>query len=411
MILSIINCRILVYLIFGDTFTSGRFIMRFKSSILPYFLVTLFIAGTVTHGFAADVSVTTMELITRGSMDGDNFVLDTFGDIDVEIAGGYKLGGALTLGITNGTMGMSNTDLSTADSAETYLSDSALLYLKSARVSVREAFNLPLTISYFTGETETFANGDIFPSYYGSGQVASLFRGYFYFPDTVVYDGLYSVDGTGIQIDTDFGRNWTRLSLYTYQDNNYGQGHYSSDLRWNANGDNFKIDTFLGGSYPYGDYGLYRAGVLIDLIANEKGEFFAQVGIPRFSPGEDAIDIGMFYFLFEPRIHFGVGSLIFTFFSHPKYYKEYMETETGETGDLHTNINLLFGKPEETPLAGGLETTMLYSDDTDLSVTVSPYMSFITQGAVWNLKLNYLATETSSISDMFSAFIGVRAEF
>ncbi len=384
--------------------------MHAKAAVFRYFLLSLIITTAMVNIFAADISVTTMELISRGSMDGGNFVLDTFGDIDVEIAGGYKLGGALSLGITNGTVGLSNEDLTTG-SAETYLSDSALLYLKSAQVSVHNAFNLPLTITYFTGETETFSNGDIFPAYYGSGQVASLFRGYFYFPDTVVYDGLYSVDGTGVQIDTDFGRTWNKLSLYTYQDNNYGQGHYSSDLRWNADGTNFKIDTFLGGSYPYGDHGLYRAGVLIDLIANEKGEFFAQVGIPRFSPNEDTIDIGMFYFLFEPRIHFGLGSLIFTFFSHPRYYKEYMETETGETGNLHTNINLLFGKPEETPLAGGMETTMLYSDDTDLSVTLSPYMSFITQGAVWNLKFNYLATETSDISRMFSAFIGVRAEF
>ena len=384
--------------------------MRTNSTVLRFFLVLFLLFLVIPAAYAADVAVTTMELISRGYMQDDLYILDTFGDVDISISGGYKLGGALTLGISNGNIGLSNVQIHLPIRIFTF-HESSMLYLKSASVTVHEAFNLPLSITYFSGETETFSNGDIFPRYYGSQRVASLFRGYFYFPDSVVYDGLYTVNGTGIQLDTDFGRQWNRLSLYTYQDNYFGQGSYTSDIRWNADGENFKLDTFAGASYPYGDYGMYHAGLLVGLIANEKGEFFAQVGIPRFTPGEDSIDIGLFYFLFEPRIHFGIGSLIFTFFSHPAYYKEYITTETGETGNMHTNINLLFGKPEETPVAGGLETTLLYSDDSEINVTISPYLSFITQGAIWNMKFNYLATETSNISNMFSAFIGVRAEF
>ena len=251
------------------------------------------------------------------------------------------------------------------------------------------------------------------PGYFGSERIASLFRGYLYFnPATsnVVYDGLYTVNGTGLQLDTDFGREHNMLSLYTYQDNYLGAGHYSSDIRWAVDGESFKLDAFAGASYPYADNCMYHGGLLVGLIANEQGEFFAQVGVPRIVPGEDSINASLFYFLFEPRIHFGIGSLIFTFFSHPSYYKEYLLEKTGETGDMHTNINLLFGKPEET-LAGGVETSLLVSDDSDLTTTVSPYMSFLTQGAIWNLKFNWVATEQSDISRMFSAFIGLRAEF
>ena len=50
---------------------------------------------------AADLSVTRMELISSGQMEDDYFVLDTFGDIDIDVTGGYKLGGGLTLGITS----------------------------------------------------------------------------------------------------------------------------------------------------------------------------------------------------------------------------------------------------------------------------------------------------------------------
>ena len=77
---------------------------------------------------------------------------------------------------------------------------------------------------------------------------------------------------------------------------------------------------------------------------------------------------------------------------------------------MHTNINLLFGKPDVTPVAGGLEGTIVYKEDSNITGIVSPYLSFITQGAVWNLKFNWVATEWSDTSQMFNAFIGVRAE-
>ena len=363
---------------------------------------------------SADLSVSNMELTTIGSIEDDSFVLDTFGEIDIDVRGGYKLGGALSLGIESESIGPPRERLEAGDTDSeiiSYLNSNSFVFLKSAKVTVREAFYGPLDISYFTGEIDTFSDGTIFPSYFGSRRVASLFRGRFYFPDSVVYDGLYTVDGTGIQLQTDFGRPWQLMSVYTYQDNYLGRGHFTSDLRWTVNKEFFKLDAFAGGSYPYGDYGLYHGGLMAGLFASERGEFFAQVGIPRLSPGEDEMDIGLFYFLFEPRIHFGKGSLIFTFFSHPSYYKEYVISGTDETGEMHTNINLQFGKPEVSPLAGGIEGTIHYNDDSDIDGVVSPYISFITSGAVWNLKFSWVATEMNEVSQMFYAFLGVRAEF
>lgn len=364
--------------------------------------------------FAADLTVSKMELITTGSVDEDTFVLDTFGEIDIDIQGGYKLGGSLSLGIESDSIGPPSESLEDGDTDQdiiTYLNRTSFLFLKSAKVTVRDAFYSPINISYFTGEIDTFGNGDIFPGYFGSSRVASLFRGRFYFPESVVYDGLYTINGTGLQVETDFGRPWNLLSIYSYQDNYLGPGHFTSDLRWTVDRDFFKLDAFAGGSFPYGDYGMYHGGILIGLSASERGEFFAQVGVPRLSPGEVDMDIGLFYFLFEPRIHFGHGSLIFTFFSHPGYYKEYVLSGTDETGEMHTNINLQFGKPEVSPLAGGIEGTIHYNDDSDIDGVLSPYLSFITSGAVWNLKFSWVATEFNDVSQMFYAFIGVRAEF
>ena len=384
-----------------------------RTPVLILCTALLFLTAPAARLSAADLTVPEMELITRASVEDGSVVLDTVGDIDIAVEGGYKLGGSLTLGIESDRLGSpasrpepGATDAEIVD----YLDQAPYLFLKSAKISVSEAFGLPLRVSYFTGETDTFANGDLFPRYFASAPVASLFRGYMYFPGQVVYDGLYTVNGTGLQLESDFGRPWNLLSFYTYQDNYLGRGQYSTDLRWAVNSDFFKLETFAGGSYPYGEYGMYHAGVLVGLMAKERGEFFAQVGIPRLAPGEDELEIGLFYFLFEPRIHFGIGSLIFTFFSHPTYYKEYLTLPTGETGDMHTNVNLLFGKPEVTPLAGGLEGTIVYSDDSDITGIVSPYLSFITQGAVWRIKFNWVATEWSDTSQMFNAYIGVRAE-
>lgn len=383
--------------------------VRTRGSILLILIMTVPL-------FAADITVPELELVTIASVEDESLVLDTLGDIEIDVEGGYKLGGSLSLGIESSRLGAPREELDPATASDSeiasYLNEAPFLYFQGAEIVVREAFDRPISISYFIGENDTFANGDIFPDYYGSGQVASRLRGYLYFsPERVVYDGLYTVNGTGLKVETDFGRAWNKLGLYTYQDNYLGRGNFSSDIRWSVDNENFKLETFAGGSYPFGDYGLYRAGILIGLFAEERGEFFAQIGIPRLAPGEDELDIGLFYFLFEPRINFGVGSLIFTYFSHPSYYKSLITEATGEEGDMHSKINLQFGKPEETPLAGGLEGTIIYSDDSDFDGIVSPYISFITEGAVWNLKFNWNASETSDTTRMFDAIIGVRAEF
>ncbi|WP_319561747.1 hypothetical protein [Marispirochaeta sp.] len=374
----------------------------------------LFLLFPLGNLYAADLTVSTMELITTGSVDDDTFVLDTFGEIDIDIQGGYKLGGAVSLGIESDNIGPPRKTLENGDTDQdiiTYLNSTSYIFLKSARVTVRDAFYSPINVSYFTGEIDTFGDGDIFPKYFGTNRVASLFRGRFYFPESVVYDGLYAVNGTGIQVETDFGRPWNLFSVYSYQDNYLGPGHFTSDLRWTVDKEYVKLDAFAGSSFPYGEYGLYHGGILVGLTASEKGEFFAQVGVPRLSPGDNDMDIGLFYFLFEPRIHFNRGSLIFTFFSHPSYYKEYVLSGTSETGEMHTNINLQFGKPEISPFAGGIEGTIHYNDDSDIDGVISPYLSFITSGAVWNLKFSWVATELNDVSQMFYAFVGVRAEF
>jgi hypothetical protein len=159
---------------------------------------------------AANLLVPSFELITYGYLDDGTFNLRTRGDIDFKIEGGYKFGGTIVLGFQNDNL--ENIFLDTGNEAEDTLT------FKAATILVRELFSLPINLSYFTGQSDVFCNGDTFVERFGADTFASKYRGYVYFPNTTVYDGIHSVLGTGFMIDT--GSLWEKafLSLYLYQD-------------------------------------------------------------------------------------------------------------------------------------------------------------------------------------------------
>ena len=64
-----------------------------RASFLGLFL---FLAGLA---FPANIVVPKLDLITRGSMNGGAFTLQTFGDITLEVQGGYKFGGSLSVNV------------------------------------------------------------------------------------------------------------------------------------------------------------------------------------------------------------------------------------------------------------------------------------------------------------------------
>ena len=347
---------------------------------------------------AADLLVPTMEMITRGYVDASSFILDTRGTFELAIAGGYKIGGNIMVSIDSD-------DLAS-------LSNPPTLAFKSAHVIARNLFTIPVNLSYFVGEYETFGNGDVFFKQFGSIPVASKYRGYLYFPEGTRYDGIYNPAGTGIELETSqtLFEN-LQLSGYIYQDSYLGKGYYSTDLRTILNLELIKLEGFIGYSFPLSQYGYFRGGLLFYYNTGIGGEFLMQVGVPLWDPSTDPFSINLFYFFFEPRVHFNIFSIIITLFWHPAYYQQ---QTTGELGNADVNINFRAGDLVKNPYAGGLETTLKFQTaDTSteqIALVVSPYFSSVTTGIIWTFKLN-LHIVPFNVSEMFEGFIGVKAEF
>ena len=372
--------------------------MQKKGVVFFIFLLFLTMFLSISFLSAADLFVPTMEMITRGYVDASSFVLDTRGTFELAVAGGYKIGGNIMVSIESD-------DLASLNSPPA-------LSFTSAHVIARNLFTLPINLSYFVGEYETFGNGDVFFKQFGTVPVASKYRGYIYFPEGIRYDGIYNPTGTGIEIETseDLFPN-LQLAGYIYQDSYLGKGYYSSDLRTILNLELFKLEGFVGYSFPVARYGYFRGGVLLYYNTGIGGEFLMQVGIPLWDPSADPLSINLFYFFFEPRVNFNIFSIIITLFWHPSYYQQ---QTTGELGNADINIDFRAGDLVKNPYAGGLETTLKFQTaDTateQISLSVSPYFRAVTTGIIWTFKIN-MNLVPFNVSEMFEGFIGVKAEF
>lgn len=347
------------------------------------------------QAFSANILVPSMELVTRGYMNGGSFVLSTKGDLDLLIEGGYKFGGQVIL------------DFESENLHD--ITDTSSIGFKSASVLIRDLFSAPLDLTYFAGEYDNLCTGLMFPVYFGTGRIASRFGGYMYFPEGIRYEGIHQVAGTGIKLETTFGSETNRTALYLYQDSFLGAGKYSADLWTIQNFRSFKLESFIGGSFPASSYGYYRAGLLLYYQAGETGEFLTQIGIPRWDPMTDPMQIDLFYFLFEPRVKLGLLSIIMTLFWHPEYYHQ---TQTNELGSVDVNVNFQLGDPEANLFSGGVETNisfLTYADEM-FNARISPYFSAITSGVIWDFKVN-VKLFPFNLSDLAEGYIGVRAEF
>lgn len=366
--------------------------------------------------FGANLFVPQFELVTRGFVnDEGDFDLMTRGDISFLAEGGYKLGGKIMLGFSNDNLTVNTEELetgATTDEIISYLNSVTPLYFKLASVTMRDLFSLPLNLTYFTGESDRFATGDDFVALFGSSTFATRYRGYLYFPESTQYNGLHGVTGTGLAFDTNFGTTWNNTYLYAYENGILGSGNYSFDLRSLINTENFKMEAFAGATIgkDAGDLGIYRGGLLLFLKAGDTGEFFTQIGIPRWDPVSDPVDMTLFYFLFEPRVKFSALSIILTFFWHPSYY---LDAATEESGSADMNLNFLFNDKEDALAKGGFETSVSFAKDeteNEFGIIASPYLTFITSGVIWNLKLNTRLLPFE-VDTMFEGFIGIKAEF
>ncbi|MBI9108336.1 MAG: hypothetical protein JEZ04_16435 [Spirochaetales bacterium] len=346
--------------------------------------------------FSADIFVPTLELLSRMYSDSGVFTMQTNGSFEMNIEGGYKFGGKLKIGIENAVVDDIN--------------DLPALEFHAAEVSINDLFDLPFSISYYTGIIDDFCSGDIFHTYFGTGIIEPNLSGYMAFSDGINYDGLHSVAGTGISLSSNFGTDWNYTKLYVYQDAYLGSGFFSADANSAFNLGDLKIEGFVGASFPVSTAGIYRAGILLFYKASDTGSFLAQIGIPRWDPVIDPFGINLFYFLFEPRLNFGIFGINLSFFWHPSYYHN---IATNEGGAIDLLLDFQVGDYEEFPVTGGLSTKLAYNAalTTDQFKTiVSPYIGVVTSGVLWNLKLN-ITVLPFDLSTMFEGYIGIKAEF
>lgn len=403
---------------------------RRAGMLLPVLLLTIPLSG-------ADLFVPQLELLTRGVWDDANstVILSNEGNASIDISGGYKFGGSLSIGFESSNLG--NADLTagdvitetvpaTADSNSSnisalaaYLDDTTYLKFIGAEIEYRELFGQADTsLAWFIGETDSFCSGDIFPLQFATATVATRYRGKRYFSSG--FDGIHRVNGTGLKVDTGWGSEVNRTSFYLYQDgyvgqdstSNIKQGVFSFDGRTAFNFESLKIEAFAGASFPTAAAGLYRAGLLFHYNPGSAGEFLAEIGVPRWA-APDPFSIGDFFFLFEPRIHIDPLTVILTLFWQPNYYLQ-TQTEEGESADIH--INFLFGDSPDSRVSGGVETSFIVntdyasSADNQFEIVTTPYLSLSTPGVAWNfaLDVNLLPFDLAS---MFTGIISIKAVF
>lgn len=359
--------------------------------------------------FAATINVPSFELLTRGNVQNGLFGFISRGSLELRIEGGVKFGGRVTLSY----------DATSLEGA----ADAIGVVFKSAGIELRQIGGAPVDFRFFVGEDDVFCSGDAFPDLFGAASIATRYRGFFYFPESLIYDGIHSVDGTGISLHFPSGSEKLVASAYLYQDKRFSReeaglpvfypGHYSGDLRAVLNFERLKIEAFAGATFPVPDvpWGSYRGGLLF--YAGESNvEFLAQIGVPRIAPGVDTLSINLFYLLFEPRVHLGILHIIPTFFWHPQYY---LQASTGELGSFDVNLNFLFSGAKRPAITGGVEANLVFSSHEAtgtqrLDVTVSPYASLVTPGVLWDLKVN-ANVFPFDLTSLVDVFIGIRAVF
>jgi hypothetical protein len=386
--------------------------LRFLFNKKIVWLLLLVLCGMPLH--SATVTVPSLELFTKGTPESGSVSLQSEGEIELSISGGFKFGGSMILGFLSDSFEQDLTNRIALGASQ-----GGTLTLKSATISIQKLLGLPLTFSYFLGLGDIFASGDGFSDTFGTAPVSTQYSGFLYFSDGVRYDGIHRVAGTGIKLQLNPVNNRLAAALYLYQDGYFftgvspdylfDPGHYSADFRIMLNLNKIKLEYFLGGTLPASTWGYYRTGFLFH-AADRGGEFLAQLGIPRYDPANDTIGLDLFHLLFEARLTLGLFSVIPTVFLHPAYYNQ---MTTSEGGLIDFNLNLRIGNPEENLINSGVEGNLVFQDQTlqDFEAKVSPYINIVTPGVLWQLKIDANLYPFSSLADMFEGYVGIKAEF
>jgi hypothetical protein len=113
----------------------------------------------------------------------------------------------------------------------------------------------------------------------------------------------------------------------------------------------------------------------------------------------------------EPRLRIGKARLYVTFFYHPVYYQNIEETD--EQGSADINTKLFFGDIAKSLFEWGLESTirLQIKNREDLNMWVSPFVSVVTSGLQWDLKIRINPLYFTKGGNIAEAFIGIRTAY
>jgi hypothetical protein len=386
----------------------------------------------------AEITVPKLELATRGASEDGEFAFSSNAAADIALNGGYKYGILLGLSFEAANLGkafayrnfrvepMPAGVQPNADDfnglADRY-NNQASLSFRIAKATARDLFNLPLELSYFIGLGDAFCSGEEFALRYGISDVGTDFTGFYYFPEGIGgnpyrrYNGLHSVQGTGFSFALTKWENVLPM-FYVYQNIPLidGMGYvdekirFSGDFRILFNHERLRLEAYAGmsgGKYTKPEV---RGGALAFFSSGQGADFLLECGVPGYISDDD-FSIDNLYFLFEPRLDFGLLALHTTFFYHPLEYL-HIKTEE-ERGKADINIKLLIGDLPESSIQGGFEATMglKINGMEEYSLKLSPFISFLSDGLRWDLKLRIdpLAGETPE--KIVEIFAGIRTAY
>lgn len=394
----------------------GALLMNTKTRTKRFILVltAILIAAPL---FSANITIPSLEVYSRAGNDGSGFALDSYGNMELQLDGGYKFGGAMKFGFASSSL-------------ETAAFNDALAF-KSVSVTLRELFGIPLDFTYFIGQGDTFCTGELFTPYFGTPPLGSRYTSFLHFPDPLeqdynFYQGIYTVYGTGGKFElAPPEKNWL-LWLYIYQDSSpafldtavtpviFSSRQGSLDIRTAFNFENVRLEAFLGATLPTSDssIGYLRSGLFLH-AGMEKVEFLAEIGMPRWRPLNDAFGPDLFYLLVEERLHLGTISIVQTFFLRPGYYQQ--EANAIGTEAVDVNLDFQFHGKEESLVSGGVEGNFVYQTTPTTGITVKaiPYIELSMPGVVYKAQVNtkLWPFDLSDLSDTFEVFLSIQAAF
>lgn len=377
--------------------------MSGSDTMLKKTVVLLLMACVTASSYGADLSVPQLSLLTNGRLNGVGaFELSTRASIDMLIEGGSKFDAWFNLGFRSAVVedylraegSLSSlpvsADLNDLAASASRLEAATGLSLRTIAIQVKELAGTPLHLTTFVGHLDTFCSGPDFTTYFAESDFGTKFRGYMYYPEGIGgdpsrrYEGLHEVYGTGLRLSLPLLN--TASFLYAYQDSWLGVGRYSVDARTLLNLERLKLEAFTGASFPESSLGIYRAGLLFYYDTGAIGDFYAQIGVPRWDP-TSSFGMDLLYFMFEPRVRFSGGELVLSLFFHPAWY---LQKATLESGALEFRFDLGFGKADEGSIRAGTEMELSYNPNSSLdtlTIEASPYMQMVRNGIQWDLRL------------------------